>query len=109
MMKSNSMNTSRDSLAEVLRRWRVAPPAEPGFRSNVWRRIGRQSRATWSVYLRPHATAWALAAVVTVSAAAYTGHLTARAQVRADREALVVNYLVELDPRVQAVLKAPAP
>jgi len=109
MMKCNSMNSSRDPLAEILRRWRVTPPAEPDFRSSVWRRIGRESRATWSVYLRPHAAAWALATVVTVSAAAYTGHLTARAQVRADREALVVNYLVDLDPRVQAVFKSPAP
>ena len=37
--------------------------------------------------------------------AAYSGTALAQARVRAERETMVVNYLVDLDPRVQAVLK----
>lgn len=99
------MNTTPDSLTEILRGWRVAPPADPDFRSGAWQRIDRQSRITWPAYLRAHTAAWSLIAVLVLSAAAYTGHATAHARVRADRETLVVTYLVDLDPRVQAVLK----
>lgn len=99
------MNTSRDNLSEVLHGWRVAPPADPNFRHSVWQRIGEQTRVTWPVYLRAHPAAWSAAAVLAVSAAGYTGSALARAHVQADREALVVTYLVDLDPRVQAVLK----
>lgn len=99
------MNTPRDSLSEALHNWQVSPPADPDFRSGVWQRIGRQAGATWPAYLRAHTAAWAFAAVLALSAAGYTGSALARAHVRADREAIVVTYLVELDPRVQAVLK----
>jgi hypothetical protein len=34
-----------------------------------------------------------------------TGGALARSQARADRESIVVTYLVDLDPRVQALLK----
>lgn len=99
------MNTSPDFLSEVLHRWRVTPPADPNFRHGVWQRIGDQNRVTWPVYLRAHPTAWSLAAVLAVSAAGYTGSALAQARVQADREAIVVTYLVDLDPRVQAMLK----
>lgn len=99
------MNTSRDNLSEVLHGWRVTPPPDPDFRHDVWQRIGDQTRATWPVYLRTHPAAWSLAAVLAVSAAGYTGSTLARAQAQADREAMVVTYLVELDPRVQALLR----
>lgn len=99
------MNIPPDSLSEALRDWRVNPPADPDFRPGVWRRLGRQRPATWPVYLRSHATTWSLAAVLALGAAAYSGSALARARVRADREAIVVSYLVDLDPRVQAVLK----
>jgi len=99
------MNTSHDSLAENLRSWRVTPPADPDFRSRVWQRIDRRAGATWPAYLRAHPAAWSLAAMLAVSTAAYTGTALARAHVRADREAIVVTYLVDLDPRVQAGLK----
>ena len=99
------MNTSRNPLSEVLRDWRVTPPADANFRHGVWQRIARQANASWPAYLRGHAVVWALVAVMMVSAAAYTGHAAARARVRADRETLVVSYLVDLDPRVQATLK----
>lgn len=99
------MNTSRDTLSEVLRSWRVNPPAEPDFRAAVWRRIGRRAEATWPAYLRAHTAAWALAAVLTIGVAGFAGRALAQARMQADREAIVVTYLTELDPRVQAVLK----
>jgi hypothetical protein len=99
------MNTPRDSLSAVLQRWRVEPPADPGFRPAVWQRLDARARESWPAYLRSRATAWSLAAVVMLGAAAYSGTALAHSRVRADREAMVVNYLVELDPRVQAVLK----
>jgi hypothetical protein len=99
------MNKSRDNLSETLQGWRVTPPADPGFRHRVWQRIGGQARISWPAYLRAHTAAWSLAAVLAVTVAAFTGSSLARAKVQADREAMVVTYLVELDPRVQAVLK----
>jgi hypothetical protein len=99
------MNMSPDPLAKVLQRWRVAPPADPEFRTGVWRRIGSQTRETWPAYLRAHLALWALVALVTVGSAAYAGHAAARARAHAEREEMVVTYLIDLDPRVQAVLK----
>lgn len=99
------MNTSRDNLSEALKDWRVNPPADPNFRNRVWQRIGSQTRVTWPAYLRAHTAAWSLAAVLAVSVAGFTGSSLARAKARADRDAMVVTYLVELDPRVQAMLK----
>ncbi len=99
------MNTSRKSLVAVLRDWRVSPPPDPNFRHNVWQRLHPQIPASWPAYLRGHAVAWMLVTVLTVSGAALTGHAAAQIRVRADREKLAVTYLVDLDPRVQAVLK----
>lgn len=98
------MNASHDPLSEALGSWRVAPPADPAFRQRVWQRIGRRAGTTWPTYLRAHAAAWSLALIVVLSAAAYSGRALARSQARADREAIVVTYLVDLDPRVRAVL-----
>jgi hypothetical protein len=99
------MNNPHDSLADSLRHWRVSPPADPGFRNRVWQRIERPAGVTWPAYLRMHPAVWSLVAVLTLSAAAYTGSSLARARAQADREAIVVTYLVDLDPRVQALLK----
>jgi len=99
------MNNPPDSLAESLRRWRVSPAADPGFRSSVWQRIDARTRVTWPGYLRAHPAVWSLLAVLALGAAGYTGSALARAHVQADREAIVVAYLVDLDPRVQAGLK----
>ena len=99
------MNPPRNPLSEALRDWRVEPPADPNFRHRVWQRLHHPLPPTWSAYLRGHAVTWMLVTVLTVSAAALTGHATARARVKADREMMVVTYLVDLDPRVQAVLK----
>ncbi|MDD3179946.1 MAG: hypothetical protein PHQ04_06285 [Opitutaceae bacterium] len=100
------MNSSRDPLSVILSGWRVAPPANPDFRPAVWRRIGAlRSRESWPAYLRAHAALWTLMAAVVLSAAGWTGHAAAQARMRADREAIVASYLVDLDPRVQASLK----
>ena len=99
------MNTSRDNLTEVLRSWRVKPPADPGFRAAVWQRIGRPVEVSWPAYLRAHTAAWSLAALLVVGVAGFAGRAVAQARVQADRESIVVSYLVELDPRVQAMLK----
>ena len=102
------MNSSQNPLSKVLRAWRVAPPVEPNFRDRVWQRIGGQAKVSWRSYLGAHATAWSVAALMVLGAAAYTGHAAASARMRVDRDALVVTYLVDLDPRVQAMLKPTA-
>jgi hypothetical protein len=99
------MNTSRDNLTELLQGWRVRPPADPGFRTAVWRRIDRQRAANWPAYLRAHTAAWSVAAVLALGVAGFAGRSLAQARVQADREAIVVAYLTGLDPRVQAILK----
>jgi len=83
----------------------VAPPSDPGFRQGVWKRIGRKAEAPWPAYLRARTPALAAAAFVVLGAAAYTGSALARSQARADRETIVTAYLVDLDPRAQALLK----
>ena len=81
------------------------PPADPDFRDQVWERIDQRAGITWAAYLRAHAAVWSLASIVVLGAAAYSGSALARSQTRAEREAIVVTYLVNLDPRIQAVLK----
>ena len=99
------MSTSRDPLSEALHAWRVAPRPDPDFRQAVWRRIAKPEGVTWPAYLRAHAAALLLASVFALGAAAYSGGALARSKVRAERETIVVTYLVDLDPRVQAALK----
>lgn len=99
------MNNSPDILSETLRSWRVTPPPDPGFRDAVWRRLVRPADLSWSAYLRTHPAAWSVAAVLAFGVAGWAGHTAARLRVEADRDAIAVAYLVELDPRVQAVLR----
>jgi len=46
-----------------------------------------------------------MVAALAVGAACLAGSALGRSRVRADREAIVTTYLVDLDPRVQAALK----
>jgi hypothetical protein len=46
-----------------------------------------------------------LASIVMLTAAACGGRALAHRQIRADRESIVVTYLVGIDPRVQAALR----
>jgi hypothetical protein len=99
------MNDSRDSLTRTLQAWRVTPRPDPNFRPAVWQRIRQCSHQSWAEYLRSHLVGWSVAAAVTLAAAGWTGRAAAHARLDAGREAMVVNYLVELDPRVQAQLR----
>jgi len=94
-----------DPLSQTLRDWKVQPRSDPNFRPAVWQRIREQSRVTWTAYVRSHLAAWATVAIVAVSAAGWAGRSVGRAQATAEREAMVMTYLVELDPRVQAKLQ----
>ena len=99
------MNIPRDSLSETLHGWRVTPASDPNFKQGVWRRIDGTSATTWPTYLRSHLATWSMVAALAVGAACLAGSALGRSRVRADREAIVTTYLVDLDPRVQAALK----
>lgn len=94
-----------DPLSETLQHWRVHAARDPEFRPAVWRRIAQRSRDTWAGYVRAHGLAWSVAALAMIGVAGWSGHAAARARVSADRDAMVMAYLVELDPRVQAGLR----
>ena len=96
---------SNDPMSRTLAEWRVQPQADPNFRPAVWQRIREQTRETWATYVRAHLATWAVVAVVTVSAAGWAGVSVGRSHLNAERERMVVSYLVELDPRVQAKLR----
>jgi len=95
----------KDSLSDALRQWRVRPALNPHFRPAVWQRIAQRSRESWAGYVQAHRVSWSIATVVVIGAAGWTGHAAARAKIAADRDAMVVAYLVGLDPRVQAKLQ----
>ena len=94
-----------DPLSRALATWRVEPKPDPNFRPAVWQRIQRSAQDSWAGYVRRHLAAWSAVALVTVMAAGWAGVSAGRARLTADRAAMVVAYLVELDPRVQAALR----
>lgn len=96
---------SQDSLSAVLRHWRVRPALAPAFRAAVWQRIAQRSRDSWAGYLQAHRLVVSVATVAVLGVAGWTGHAAAQAKIAADRDAMVVTYLVGLDPRVQAKLR----
>jgi hypothetical protein len=98
-----------DPLAPALQSWRVDPPADPGFRAAVWRRIEAATPPTWGAYLRRHAVAWSCAAALAVVAAGWTGHRVAQVRLAAERERMVATYLGDLDPRVIVATTPPSP
>jgi hypothetical protein len=55
--------------------------------------------------LRTHVTPWSVAAVVALGAASWAGRTVAQTRLDNKRDAMVVAYLVDLDPRVQAKLR----
>ena len=101
------MNSSdpNDPVSSALANWRVQPHADPNFRPAVWQRIRERSGETWATYVRAHIAAWSVAAVLTLTVAGWAGVSVGRAQLDAKREAMVVAYLVELDPRVHGKLR----
>lgn len=82
----------------------MQPPADPNFRPAVWARIRDRSRETWTTYVRAHLTAWGVAAVCVVALSGWIGASAGKTKLDHARDAMVVAYLVELDPRVQAQL-----
>jgi len=94
-----------EPLSRLLRQWSVQPARDPGFRAAVWHRMRRGSHESWASYLRQHLAAWALAAIAVSAAAGWSGRTVAHSRLKAERETMVVNYLVGLDPRVQAKLQ----
>ena len=98
-----------DPLSHALSQWQVSAPADPHFRPAVWRRIRARAGESWSRYLQAHFASWAAAAIVGLSAAGWAGHALSAARLDAARDAMVTSYLIELDPRVQAVLRPAAP
>lgn len=96
---------SPDPLSPTLAAWHVQPKADPNFRPAVWQRIRRSTRETWAGYVRAHLAAWSLAALAAITIGGWSGVSAGRARLSAEREAMVVSYLVELDPRVQAKLR----
>ncbi len=94
-----------DPLSRTLATWRVDPPARPDFRPAVWQRLKRSSQESWAGYLRARSGLWTSIAAVAIVAATWTGRSMAQAQQEAGRERMVVSYLVELDPRVLALVQ----
>ena len=101
------MNSSdpNDPVSRALADWRVQPRTDPNFRPAVWQRIRQRSGETWATYVRTRVAVWSVAALLTVTAAGWAGIVAGRSQLDAKRNAMVVAYLVDLDPRVQAKLR----
>ncbi len=94
-----------EPLSRTLAEWRVTPPRNPQFRTGVWARISGGPRETWAGYLRTHLVSWSVAAMVAFGAASWAGRAVAQTRLDGERDAMIVSYLVELDPRVQAKLR----
>jgi len=94
-----------DFLPPVLATWRVTPPVNPRFRSEVWARLQIPARVSWANYVRSHLAGWTMVAALLMVTSVWTGHAMGEAELNAQREAMVVSYLVDLDPRVQAKIR----
>ncbi|MBL9205047.1 MAG: hypothetical protein JNN01_08180 [Opitutaceae bacterium] len=101
------MNPSppNDPLSPLLATWRVTPTVDPQFRTQVWSRIQSRARESWPAYVRSHLAPWSIAAALVMVSAGWVGHVAGKARLSARRDAMVVSYLVDLDPRVQAKLR----
>lgn len=90
-----------------LQEWRVTPPRNPRFRTEVWARIGAWRReASWSGYVRRHAAGLAGALTVALLLGGWIGRTEARARVEAERTAIATQYVRALDARA---MTAPTP
>ena len=98
------MNSSETKLSEALQAWRVEAKPAANFRPDVWARIRRAERESWTAYVRGRLAGWAVGAAMAVAVAGLAGNAMARAKLEAERERMVVSYLTELDPRVLAKL-----
>lgn len=94
-----------DNLSPLLGEWQLQPRRNPNFRPAVVGRIARLRTQSWATYLQTHLAGWAVAAVLLVAVAGVGGVWAGKARTEKAREAMVVSYLADLDPRVQAKLR----
>lgn len=109
-MRQNE-ESETNSLAETLAAWRVDPPANPAFRTEVWQRIERAAEPeglSFGRWLLRHGRGVAMAAAASVLVAVGAAGWAAQAQVSRERAHGVAMYLQSIDPHRQ-VLTEPAP
>ncbi|MEY4939098.1 MAG: hypothetical protein RIQ93_833 [Verrucomicrobiota bacterium] len=88
-----------DTLARVMRAWRLQPPRNPEFRAGVWQRLRAGQPLSWAGYVRAHAAPVAATLALAVAVGALTGREQARARVAAERAELAASYVKALDAR----------
>lgn len=91
-----------DSLRGALRRWQVAPPADPAFRPAVWSRIESARRVlgeTWSAYFRRHALGWSLTMAIALGGAILLGQRAGVRRALAEHDVVLHTYLAQIDAR----------
>ena len=99
-----------EPLIQTLQVWRVRPPSDPRFRSEVWRRIeALRGTGSWAGFARAHAAGLAAAVVLTAGLSGWIGHTAAQVHVRADRDTLLAGYVASLDARIQTGLDEESP
>ncbi|MFT3828899.1 MAG: hypothetical protein QM691_04245 [Opitutaceae bacterium] len=97
------MSNSQNPLREILHIWRIAPPADAGFRPAVWSRIEalrRTASETWFGYFRRHTLAWSLVLLSTAAGAGLLGRQAGERRAVADHSAILDTYLAQIDARV---------
>lgn len=102
LLEPMNASPTSDPTREQLRSWRVAPPADPGFRTGVWARIEQTRRAvgeSWSAYFRRHSVVWSVAFLVTTSGAALLGQRAGEQHTRAEHDTILHSYLAQIDAR----------
>lgn len=90
-----------DPLIRTLQVWRVNPPPDATFRTEVWKRIEERRGGAWRNWKRTPVLGASAALLATVVLAGWIGHAVGRAQMRDDREILLATYTASLDARVQ--------
>ena len=89
-----------EPLSRTLADWRLAPPRNPQFRTEVWARIEAARRApSWAGYVRAHGTLVGCALTLAMILGAWSGRERAHERAAAARAALVADYVHGLDAR----------
>ena len=89
-------------MPRALHRWRVSPPADPGFRGAVWARIEAARCVvveSWSGYCRRHMVAWSLVLLTMLAGAAWHGQRAGASHTRAEHDTIMHSYLAQIDAR----------
>ena len=102
------MNSSRESLEQLLPVWRVQPRRDPQFRAQVWERIAEAQRTgavpvSWTGFARGHAAMVVGALALALVAGAIGGRSQARARVAAESARIATAYVQSLDARSMAM------